>query len=180
MKKPVALLVLLLAAPPTAPALAQAANGVSECDRLAAFPFDPNHPDGISGVQFYELEPDLAVPACERALEQLPDNPRYQYQLARSLIKAKRYSKALKFLRLAAEQSYAPAQRSIGIMYQRSQGVPQSDAEAVKWFRQAAEQGYAPAQNNLGSLYEKGRSVAQDDAAALKWYRKSAEQGRAG
>ena len=89
-KKSVALLVLLLAALLTACAQAQTEKATADCDRLAASPFDASRPDGISGVHFDKLEPALAVTACEQALRQLLGDPRYQFQLARSLTKAGR------------------------------------------------------------------------------------------
>ncbi len=84
MKKSVALLILLLAALLTAPALAQTEKAAADCDRLAAHPFDASRPDGIPGERYDKLEPALAIPACERALKQFPGHPRYQFQLARS------------------------------------------------------------------------------------------------
>lgn len=179
MKKTIVPFSMLLAVLLTVPVLAQTAKVVSECDRLAANPFDPNRPEEISGVGLAELNPDLAIRACERTLKRFPGNPRYQFQLARSFVKANRYAKALKFYRRAAAQGYAPAQRSLGVMYLYSQGVPQNDAEAVALFRKAAEQSNALAQNNLGAMYEKGRGVPQNEAAAARWFRKSAEQGYA-
>ncbi len=155
MKKSVALLILLLAAPLTAPALAQAEKEVSECDRLAAHPSDPNRPDGISGVDFGKLDPALAIPACEQALKQLPGDARYQMQLARSFVKANRNLEALKFYRLAAEQGYAAAEGSLGSMYYLGRGVPQDYAEALKWYRLSVEQGNAVAQKTAASCTKK-------------------------
>ncbi|KAF9151691.1 hypothetical protein DFQ26_001159 [Actinomortierella ambigua] len=64
-------------------------------------------------------------------------------------------------------------------MYERGQGVDQSDIEAVKWYTKAAEQGYASAQFNIGVMYERGQGVDQGDIEAVTWYTKAAEQGYA-
>ena len=56
----------------------------------------------------------------------------------------------------AAEQGYAPAQLSLGVMYATGEGVPADSAEAVRWYRAAAEQGHAPAQFSLGVEYALG------------------------
>ena len=64
-------------------------------------------------------------------------------------------------------------------MYDKGQGVPQSDKEAVQWFKKAAEQGYADAQYNLGCMYANGRGVPQSDKEAAKWLHKAADQGYA-
>lgn len=160
----------------TAPTLARADNEIFECDRLAAHPIDPNRPEGISGVFIDELEPALAIPACELALEQKPGHARLQFQFARSLYKAERFPEALQFIRLAVEQGYAPAERNLGHGYYRGKILPLNDAEAVKWFRKAAEKGHALAQHDLGKMYERGHGLSQDDAQAANWYRKAAEQ----
>jgi hypothetical protein len=52
------------------------------------------------------------------------------------------YGKAVEWYRHSAEQGYAPAERSLGIMYRGGYGgLPQDDAEAKKWYGKAAAQG---------------------------------------
>jgi len=82
-------------------------------------------------------------------------------------------------MRSLANQGYAGAQYTIGLMYAESRGVPQDFVEAAKWFRLAAEQGYAKAQCYLGWMYFVGQGVLEDDADAVKWYRLAAKQGLA-
>ena len=89
------------------------------------------------------------------------------------------YATALKEWRPLAEQGNAPAQFTLGVLYENGQDVPQDDGEAVRWYRLAAEQGHAAAQNNLGGMYLKGRGVPQDYGAAVRWYRQAVEQGNA-
>ncbi|WP_202816285.1 tetratricopeptide repeat protein [Immundisolibacter cernigliae] len=86
------------------------------------------------------------------------------------------YVQAVKWYRLAAEQGRAAAQRTLGFMYDKGQGVPQDYVQAVKWYRLAAEQGDAAAQNNLGTMYDYGRGVPQDYVQAHKWYSLAASQ----
>jgi TPR repeat protein len=159
-----------------APSLARADSEVSQCDRLAAHPFDPNRPAGVSGVLIQDLEAAGAIAACERALAQSPGQARLQFQLARGLYKAERYPEALRFIRLAAAQGYTPAERNLGHGYYRGKILPADDGEAVKWFRKAAEKGHALAQYDLGKMYERGHGVALNFAEAAKWYRRAAEQ----
>lgn len=171
---PLALVVLvpLLSAPSPAPADME----ISECDRQAAHPFDPNRPEGVSGVLIQELDSVGAIAACEQALEQTPGQARLQFQLARSLYKAERYPEALRFILLAVEQGYASAERNLGHGYYRGKLVPQDDGEALKWFRKAAAQGHALAQYDLGKMYERGDGVPLNFTEAAKWYRRAAEQ----
>jgi hypothetical protein len=77
---------------------------------------------------------------------------------------------AIKWSHMAAEQGYAPAEFTLGLLYGR-RGLMQNYAEAVKWYRKAAEQGQAAAMNNLGNLYSSGEGgLTQDYAEAYKWW----------
>ena len=76
-----------------------------------------------------------------------------------------------------AEQGFAQAQYTRGVMYANGVGVAEDDTEAVRWYRLAAEQGNARAQSSLGWMYANGEGVPEDDAEAARWYRLAAEQG---
>jgi uncharacterized protein len=80
------------------------------------------------------------------------------------------YQEAVKWYRLAAAQGYAPAENSLGVAYEKGQGVPQDYHQAVKWYRLAAAQGNELAQVNLGVMYTKGRGVGQDFVRAHMWF----------
>lgn len=79
--------------------------------------------------------------------------------------------------RAQAERGDAAAQKTLGTIYAKGQGVKQSYAEAAKWYRLAADQGYAEAQVALAELCEAGQGVPFDASEAVKWYRQAAEQG---
>ena len=79
----------------------------------------------------------------------------------------------------SAEQGNAKAQTTLGLLYDKGQGVPKDYMEAMKWFRLAAAQDDAAAENNLGLLYENGQGLPQDYKEAAKWFRLAAEQGNA-
>jgi hypothetical protein len=89
-------------------------------------------------------------------------------------------TEAAKWYRKSADQGYAAAQSSLGVMYFVGRGVPQDDREAAAWSHKAADQGNAIAQNNLGSMFGSGRGVSQDNKEAVVWYRKAADQGHVG
>lgn len=84
---------------------------------------------------------------------------------------------AARWLKLAAQQGYAPAQNNLAVCYSTGAGVPKDQAKAIEWIRKSAEQGYARAQCYLGLSYAKGEGVPKDQAQALDWFRKSAAQG---
>jgi len=89
------------------------------------------------------------------------------------------YATALREWLPLAQQGDADAQRNLGLMYEKGEGVPQDYAQAVQWYRWAAEQGHANAQFFLGRMYNKGEGVPQDYAQGVQWYRRAAEQGNA-
>jgi TPR repeat protein len=85
----------------------------------------------------------------------------------------------VKWYRKAADQGYAAAQWSLGLMYRKGEGVEQDIKEAVKWYRKAAEQGFASAQLSLGVRYDFGQGVTEDDVTAYAWYNITAANGHA-
>ena len=89
------------------------------------------------------------------------------------------FTTALREWQPLAERGYARSQYSVGVLYDRGQGVSQDYGEAAKWYRKAAEQGYSSAQFNLAQMFRRGQGVRQDYAEAAKWFRKAAEQGNA-
>ena len=86
---------------------------------------------------------------------------------------------------LAAYEEWLPlarggdlaAQRNIGHLYRRGQGVPQDAAVAVNWYTRAAEAGLARAQANLATMYLRGEGVRRDERAAAAWFQRAALDG---
>jgi TPR repeat protein len=146
----------------------------TECDTLAAHPYDPQRK--APGLMLDKLNAGLAVPSCEKAVQQYPNDARLNFQLGRAYHKAENRAAALRQLQKSAEQDYAPAVNDLGFFYVTGVGVSKDDTQAVALFRKAAAKGYAPAQSNLGLMYQHGKGVAKDPQEALKWYRLAAEQ----
>ena len=148
---------------------------VADCDRYAASDLDPQRK--ATGVPFANVNPALAVPACEAAVRQYPNSTRLIFQLGRADQKANNFTAALEQYRKAAQQGSAAAQSNLGVMYENGYGVPQDYAQAVAWYRKAAGQGSAAGQNNLGVMYEMGKGVSKEVQQAVSWYGKAADQG---
>lgn len=91
---------------------------------------------------------------------------------------AKDQAEAFKWTRLAAEQGMPRAQRRMGIMLQRGEGVETNVIESAAWYNRAAQQGDAQAQMNLGWMYERGVGVSTNYVEAARLYRLAAEQGQ--
>jgi TPR repeat protein len=80
---------------------------------------------------------------------------------------AQDFTEAVSYYRLAAERGNARAQCSLGVCFQRGEGVAQDWVEAVRYYRLAVEQGNANAQYNLGACFQHGKGVAQDLTEAV-------------
>ena len=127
---------------------------------------------------YYELQ---AANGCDINHEYNPSNVYADCEDSPQSLEIKRLrfdtdAKAVHWYRKAANQGYAKAQASLGIMYDFGKGVEENDSEAVKWFLKAARQGQALAQHNLAIMYEEGTGVSQDYLAAIDWYTKAAMQ----
>jgi TPR repeat protein len=145
------------------------------CDRLAGDPFDPHK--GAPGVSFDNLDAEKAVPACRAAVEATPEEPRFSYQLGRTLLRADKRDDGAALVRAAAEKSYPAAQDALGDLFKYGVGVAKDDAQALLLYRQAAENGYAPAFSAEGSLYWEGIGTAADHAAAVRWFMRGVDHG---
>ena len=87
------------------------------------------------------------------------------------------YDKALADIQFLADGGDARAQYDLGLMYDKGQGVPQSDVEAMHWYERAAEQGEPRAQYNLGLMHLNGQGVPPDLVKAYYWISLSASHG---
>lgn len=74
------------------------------------------------------------------------------------------------WMRKAANQGNAAAQNSIGLMYERGEGVSKDPSEAAVWYRLAATQGLDFGEYNLARLYELGLGVKKCLPVALAIY----------
>jgi len=104
------------------------------------------------------------------------------YSLANLYYNEKKFKHAIKWYRkvISTPSPYESllhytrnAQFSLGVMYDKGQGVKQDYAEAVKWYRKAAELGSSASQFNLGVMYSNGQGVLKSGAAAADWYYKA-------
>ncbi len=84
----------------------------------------------------------------------------------------------VRYMQMAAEKGFAPAQYKLGSMYDKGQGVPQDWEQSFHWYLQAANQGNAIAQFNVGNAYFiGGQGVNKDIDQAFIWLKKSADIG---
>jgi len=150
---------------------------ITDCDVLAAHPLDQRKAAEVSGVKIQFINASLATQACERAVENFPNEVRFQLQLGRGYEKARKYQEAHKWYAKAAELGYPQAMHNLGFQFATGQGAPQNYTEARKWFTMAAVLGNAAAMTNLGQLYANGLGVTRDYGEARRWYIKAADSG---
>jgi TPR repeat protein len=82
-----------------------------------------------------------------------------------------------KLLEQAAAQDHPNAQYNLAVMYQKGDGVKQSNQKALFWYEKAAAKDLAIAQYNLGMIYFEGKLVEKDEAKAKELWQKAADQG---
>lgn len=153
------------------------ASGETECDRLAAAESDPFKLASTKAVDFYKIDFARAIPACQEAIRQNPEEKRFSYPLGRALDQAGRFPEALLEYRKSADLGNHQAMRNLGILYENGEGTAQDYAEAMRWFGKSADLGNGLAMNNIGLLHRNGKGVPEDLTLALEWYRKSADAG---
>jgi hypothetical protein len=174
---------LAQSAPGTAPARAES---VTECDRRAAHPSDPDRVgDGVAtDVVMRDL--DGAIAACERDLAAFPGVPRLKYQLGRVLYYARMYEKGFALIREAAQAGHRQAQFVAGLLYTTGQpgSVPERNpCAALALWRAAADRGHLAAQislsrNVLRQVY--GGCSAVPDLETIAGYLASAARATRG
>ncbi len=166
--------VATLAAPPKS---LPGADLITDCDRLAASNFDPQRPKSLAGVKFLEVDGTRAAPACNQALHQYADVPRFIFQAGRVAQVQKDYASARQLYEKAASAGYVASYIGIGLIYFQGLGVPQDYNEARSWYEKAAAANDPVAFNAIGFMYETGHGASKDYAEAKKWYEKAAAAG---
>jgi TPR repeat protein len=86
-------------------------------------------------------------------------------------------AQAVKLIRTAAVNGFAPSQFTLGYMYHFGYGVPVSYPRARSWFEKAANQRYPFALYNLGILYRDGLGVPVDFGKAATYFLTARDAG---
>jgi hypothetical protein len=90
------------------------AGAVTDCDRLASNPEDPDRV--APGVPRNEVRLEAAIAACEAEAVRQPSNTRQRYQLARVLFYAGKTERAVGEMRAAADAGNRQAQFVYGLL----------------------------------------------------------------
>jgi hypothetical protein len=112
---------------------------ITPCDRLAAHPSDPDKlTPGVSQSQLLAAGADLAINACKDAVSNDPNNPRLNYQLARSLGYSGRGDEAQLYRDRAVGGDYPQALFVVGFVHLTGQGAPKDVCKAAPLIRRSA------------------------------------------
>jgi hypothetical protein len=112
---------------------------ITPCDRLAAHPSDPDKLlPGVSQAELLAAGADLAIKACEEAVAADPQNPRLNYQLARSLGYSGRGNEAQVYRDRAVAGDYPQALFVVGYVYLTGNGAPKDVCKAATLIRRSA------------------------------------------
>jgi tetratricopeptide (TPR) repeat protein len=145
------------------------------CDIEAGHRSDPQRL--TPGVPFLYLRPAVAIPACEAALQEDPENPRLMTQLARAFLKEGRFEEALELNRTAAEMGYVAGYHNMGNHYRLGAGVKRDMDKALEWFLISADAGHAEDAYNVGLIFMQGTAkMPKDFERAYVWLDRAAKQ----
>ena len=84
---------------------------------------------------------------------------------------------AAKWFEASATRGFAPAQYSLGTLYEKGNGLARDTSAARDWYLKAASQGNVRAMHNLAVLYATGVDGKSDPKLAADWFEKAAEHG---
>ena len=156
---------------------AQSADAVL-CDRLAAYPSDPDKPADAKGVA--RIAPDdvaTAIKYCKQAAASPKASRRLTFQLGRAYEANGQSQEAIAAYRKAANQGSTSAMASLASLDKGSGGVGRG--ESRKMFERAAEAGDPVALNNMAMTYATGDGVPVDYVKARSLFTQAAEGSNA-
>jgi TPR repeat protein len=155
-------------------------RSIDECDRLAATSFEDDLPLEVVGLAPSQVDPKLAVPACEAAVKAAPDNPRLMFQLGWAYERAGNYDGARDQFAAAHAKGYALGTLYLGGLYAAGKGVVKDDRRAAEYYRIAADHGSPVGEVALAAFFEAGRGgLAVDEVQARQLYEQAASQSYA-
>jgi TPR repeat protein len=136
--------------------VALAQTPITECDRLAAHPSDPDKL--TEGVETEKVRLEEAIKACREAVKVNPDDARRHYQLGRVLFYKGEHAEGFRHIEQAARLSYRQAQFVAGYIHTEGYKgfTPPDDCKAFPLWRQAAERGHYAAEVSLSRNHLRG------------------------
>jgi TPR repeat protein len=161
--------------PPALGAISSAPDPATECDRLAASPFDKDRPASVGGVEQKKVDGLAALSACEAAVKKHPETARFYFQLGRAAWILKSSKQTRELFAKASDMGSGIAAYDLGLIYLNGLDSEKDEAKARSWLQRGVELGDARAMATLGLVYssEPGRT---DDARAYALFVKAADE----
>lgn len=129
---------------------------VTECDRHASHPDDPNKV--LPGKERVQMDLEAAIDACRTDLAKDPGNPRLLYHLARALTYAGRTAEGLPFIEKSAALKYPQSLFVTGYLYLEGEyGAPKDACRAAALVHESAEYGRLAGQVGFAAWSLAGR-----------------------
>jgi Caspase domain/Sel1 repeat len=150
---------------------------ITDCDRLAAAPWDTGHSPDVFGVMIEKIDVVAAGRACDEAMQRYPEIARFVFEAGRVANARKDYGTSRQLYDRAAAAGYALAWNNIGASYEDDTQGHRDPVEGAKWYTKAADAGEPIAMNNLGWMYETGLGVKKNCAEAVRLYEAAAKAG---
>ena len=146
-----------------------------ECDLLAAEPLDMQ---GIgTGVDLDKIDISQALVACQKAIDEHPENIRFIYLLGRAQLVAGNVKAARILIQQAADAGYVRANYQLGLMAALGQGVEKNLEQANAFFKLAADKGDPFALLAFGRNLVKGIGMKADPKQGIAILKHAAELG---
>jgi tetratricopeptide (TPR) repeat protein len=112
-------------------------QAVTECDRLASHPDDPNKV--TPGLERAQMDLAAAIVACRTDLDKDPANPRLLYLLARALTYSGRVDEALPYIEKSVAAGYPQSLFVTGYLYlDGAYKAPKNPCRAGELIRESA------------------------------------------
>lgn len=154
--KHVALTLIALLGAATACAASASDPQVTDCDRRAANPEDPDRL--LPGLTRSQMDLPAAIAACEADLNRQPAQQRLRYQLARSLFYSGQNERAIAEMRKSADGGYRQAQFVYGAMISNGRDKAPTDiCITERYWLQSARAGRQAARISYVRHVLKGR-----------------------
>ncbi|MFD2236150.1 peptidoglycan-binding protein [Aureimonas populi] len=151
----------------------------------------PGAPDASLLLAALEKLPGSArgdLPAAPSAIGTTPlvaaaegGDPRAIFEIGLRLLEGRtgtpRPAEALDWFAHSAALGFAPAQYSLGTLFEKGNGVDRNATAARDWYTLAAEAGNVRAMHNLAVLYATGIDGRSEPETAARWFVEAAERG---
>ena len=128
------------------------------CSDAAAAPYETT-PE--VKVAFSDLDPSVAIPACEQAVATDPHVGNKAW-LARAYVKAGRYDEAIPLLEEGLASGNRVANFVLADLLMNGEGLEADPERAFAMYQAMVQDDFGIAQLEIGKAYAKGRGVDQD------------------